>query len=578
MRIVFGIVFIGLCAVISPAIAELAAQTQPKPKLPVGEDTTYVAGPLDAEGYIDYQAALNERLGKGIAPDMNANVLLWQALGPAPEGDAGMPAEFFQRLGMEKPPRDGAYLTGLWAYLRDHTNLKPRAIEAAFDATQRPWTAKDHPHSAAWLKANEAPLAVAVEATRRPLYFNPLISAAAEKGRGPMVGALLPGVQKSRELASALVARAMLRVGEGKFDEAWQDLLACHRLGRLVARGGTLIEALVGIALDAIASNADLAFLEPSDMTSQQIKACLHDLQGLPPMPPLADKIDLAERFTYLDSLQSIRRGGFAALGDGLGMKNPYDAKALEKVDWEAALRAGNAWYDRLAAALRLPGRAERKRAMDQIENDLRALKLETERAKLALGSGKDTPDKAAGKVLGETLITLMMPSARKVTDAHDRAEQIQRNLHVAFALAAYRRDAGRYPAQLGDLAPGYLAAVPDDLFAGKPLVYRPADAGYLLYSVGSNGKDEGGRWYDDVPPGDDLRVRMPLTEVSPPRRLTTPAAEPDQGSKIPWFLIAALCVLVAVAAAVLVLWRKRRRAPQPGRAADRTCPGCHPG
>ena len=80
--------------------------------------------------------------------------------------------------------------------------------------------------------------------------------------------------------------------------------------------------------------------------------------------------------------------------------------------------------------------------------------------------------------------------------------------------MAAYRADTGRYPARLAELAPKYLAAVPDDLFAGKPLVYRPSEAGYLLYSVGINGKDDGGRWTDDDPPGDDLRVRMPLPEL----------------------------------------------------------------
>jgi hypothetical protein len=34
---------------------------------------------------------------------------------------------------------------------------------------------------------------------------------------------------------------------------------------------------------------------------------------------------------------------------------------------------------------------------------------------------------------------------------------------------------------------------------------------GYLFYSVGINGKDEEGRFTDDDPPGDDVRVRIPL-------------------------------------------------------------------
>jgi hypothetical protein len=37
---------------------------------------------------------------------------------------------------------------------------------------------------------------------------------------------------------------------------------------------------------------------------------------------------------------------------------------------------------------------------------------------------------------------------------------------------------------------------------------------GYLLYSVGVNRKDEGGRGYEDDPPGDDLTVRMPLPKL----------------------------------------------------------------
>ena len=54
------------------------------------------------------------------------------------------------------------------------------------------------------------------------------------------------------------------------------------------------------------------------------------------------------------------------------------------------------------------------------------------------------------------------------------------------------------------------LAQVPPDRFTGKPLIYRPRADGYLLYSVGVNGRDEQGRSYDDDPPGDDLVVRMP--------------------------------------------------------------------
>lgn len=505
-------------------LAFLPADGKPTPKFPVGKETTYVTGPLDMEGFIDYETALNERLSKGITPEKNANVLLWKALGPTPEGGKGMPAEFFKRLGIDEPAKGGTYLIGLHGYMKDHLKLDPSEFdgieEQRAQAVQRPWKAKDYPHLAGWLKANEKPLTLAIEASKRPEYYNPLVSSQKEKGPGGLLGALLPGVQKCREIAHALAVRAMLRVGEGKVEEAWQDLLACHRLGRLLTRGATLIESLVGIAVEQIASNADLAYLENATLTPKQVQGHLKDLQEPPAQGALADKFDLGERFMYLDCLQLIRRGGFGML-DGLAggpaPKKPdaEEEKALGMIDWEPALRNGNRWYNRLAAASRSKDRAAREKALDKIEEDIKNTKKELgEPGNLARLLRKAGPDKAVGKMIGEVLTGLMLPAARKVHGAYDRSEQIQRNLRVAFALAAYHHDNGRYPAKLADLAPKYLASVPDDLFSGKALIYRPTEKGYLVYSIGMNGKDEEGHWYDDDPPGDDPRVRMPLPEL----------------------------------------------------------------
>jgi hypothetical protein len=520
-------------SIIGPSVlllSLLAADGKPAAKVPLGKETTYVTGPLDKEGYVDYQAALNDRLGKGITPQKNANVLLWKALGPTPEG-YGLPAEYFKQLGIQEPPKGGEYMIGLTAFMKDHLKLDKSAYEAIQDqqgkAGQRAWTAKDYPHIAAWLKANEKPLAVAIEATKRPDYFNPLVSKPADKGPGALLGALMPGVQKCRELASLLTCRAMLRVGEGRLDLAWQDLLACHRLARQVGRGATLIEALVGYAIDAVACNADLAYLERANLTPAQIEDRLKDLRGLRPMQPVADKLNLGERFMLLDCVQLLRRGGIGKLeglaGGKIEKPTKEELKNLAKIDWAPAFRDGNRTYDRLVAALRLPDHAERRKAVDKFETDLKKMKEESTDPQnvllLLMAKGPlDKKDKelmtTIGKAFGSVLITLLMPAVVKVQDAHDRTEQIERNVQVAFALAAYRHDHGRYPAKLDELAPRYLKTVPGDVFSGKALVYRPAEKGYLLYSVGVNGKDDGGRWYDDKPPGDDLRVRMPLPEM----------------------------------------------------------------
>jgi hypothetical protein len=519
-----------MIGILLPLLLSLpAAEDKPAPKLPIGKETTYVTGPLDKEGYIDYEAALNRRLGKGVSPEKNANVLLWKAFGPRPEGGEGMPPAFFKLLGIEEPPTKGDYFIPLGRYATHHLKLEPAESETLYDqqsrAIQRPWSAKDYPHIAGWLKANDKPLALVIEASKRPQYFNPLVSRRNEKEPRNLLGVLMPGVQACRECANALAARALLRAGEGKLDEAWQDLLACHRLGRLVARGGTIIEGLVGMAIDRAATDADLAYLGHEGLTARRVRGCLQDLRALPTLPSMADKIDLAERFTYLDCVQLVRRRGPDALefdavhGGALPKKlTPRAEEALAAIDWEPALRNGNRFYDRMAAAMRIKDRSGRGKAFDAIEEDLTETRLRVSKGLnlLKILLGRIDPGKEVGERISDVVVGLLMPAFRKVQHAADRAEQVGRNRDLAFALAAYRLDKGRYPAKLADLAPKYLAKIPGDLFSDEPLVYCRDGKGYLLYSVGINGKDEGGHWSDDEPPSDDLSVRMPLPVLKP--------------------------------------------------------------
>src|SRR5258708_30094797 len=87
----------------------VADQKKPTPKFTVGKETTFVTGPLDKDGYIDYAAALNERLGKGITPKTNAMVLFWKAFGAAPEVSR-MPSEYFKLLRIEPPKSDNRFI------------------------------------------------------------------------------------------------------------------------------------------------------------------------------------------------------------------------------------------------------------------------------------------------------------------------------------------------------------------------------------------------------------------------------------------------------------------------------------
>ena len=64
----------------------------------------------------------------------------------------------------------------------------------------------------------------------------------------------------------------------------------------------------------------------------------------------------------------------------------------------------------------------------------------------------------------------------------------------TALALERHRLATGKLPQQLDELVPQYLEKAPLDPFDGQPIRYHPGTPGYVLYSIGEDGHDNGGR------------------------------------------------------------------------------------
>jgi hypothetical protein len=75
---------------------------------------------------------------------------------------------------------------------------------------------------------------------------------------------------------------------------------------------------------------------------------------------------------------------------------------------------------------------------------------------------------------------------------AHSQTEIVE--ALTACALERFRLAHGEYPENLDALVPQFLDTVPNDVIGGRPLHYRRATGGmFVLYSVGWNGRDDGG-------------------------------------------------------------------------------------
>jgi hypothetical protein len=91
-------------------------------------------------------------------------------------------------------------------------------------------------------------------------------------------------------------------------------------------------------------------------------------------------------------------------------------------------------------------------------------------------------------------LTRLLLPALGRVQMPVAKAQANLCTTRVGLTLEAYRAKTGSYPDSLAVLVPGILPELPEDPFTGTPLLHRLSDAEVLVYSVGENGIDDGGR------------------------------------------------------------------------------------
>ena len=69
-----------------------------------------------------------------------------------------------------------------------------------------------------------------------------------------------------------------------------------------------------------------------------------------------------------------------------------------------------------------------------------------------------------------------------------------RRAAYAGIAVERFRIRNGKLPQSLQELVPEFLPKVPDDPYNGGPLRYVIEEKGYVVYSVGRDGKDDGGK------------------------------------------------------------------------------------
>ncbi|MCS6829711.1 MAG: hypothetical protein RMM08_03220 [Armatimonadota bacterium] len=167
------------------------------------------------------------------------------------------------------------------------------------------------------------------------------------------------------------------------------------------------------------------------------------------------------------------------------------------------------AWEHERIAALNLlhdlyEGKVQLRNVPGRLLN-LRAAAHEFERLYRLIKSAADKPivHQASIPDAKHPVLVFAFPAISANRFYQAKAGQLARNrlLAIAAAVRAYRLRHGKYPSTLAEAG---VADLNKDPFTGGEFVYRTSPKGFLVYSVGEDGRDDGGkRAADDRSPGD---------------------------------------------------------------------------
>jgi type II secretory pathway pseudopilin PulG len=301
-------------------------------------------------------------------------------------------------------------------------------------------------------------------------------AAALTKGRYPVdltpgPNALLPHLTQLRAIGRLLEGEVVVAVADGDSARAVDALKTMLAVGRSLAHEPLLISQLVEHAVDAIAFNT----------TEYAINRLHVNDKGL---------AELITAFAQSDDSNSL---SLALMGEraifGTMVKDTPAFMAAARGNTSTTMGEDLSW-----GVLRMTGFFERDFAfgLDALTTNIASARL-GDPARFASATNWDNIEVRARK--GRYILSgLLLSSLKKSTirDADDRARA--RIAQVALAIERYRlAHNNTMPENLSALIPAFLPAVPKDPFDGQPLRLKTRDSGYVVYSIGSDTKDDGG-------------------------------------------------------------------------------------
>ena len=310
---------------------------------------------------------------------------------------------------------------------------------------------------------------------------------------------LLPHLMTIKEIALIAATSGLVKLALGQSDEALEDLYFIMDLADTLSNEPNLISALIRVTVYCFALDMIWEGIESDSWTPENLRQIQKRLKKDDFWHTM--KLGLIGERAFANTIFQKRPGHLFGLvsSETLDLESGTLTRIISKSKLIVQLLMPCGWYYRVL----LKYNKTIDLVLSCLDVDNKCFKEGTFQSPL-----KELEDPKAWKIRGIPTSIVKIFEMDQLYHSHLMfimkcafSQSTIDKARVACALELYRIENKKYPDSLYDL--GELLPkeeLPKDCINSKPLQYRLTDEGYILWSVGRNGTDEGGvrSWFDD--------------------------------------------------------------------------------
>ena len=357
-----------------------------------------------------------------------------------------------------------------------------------------PWSSRDYPEMAEWLKGHQTTIAKLTEASkikqcRFPINAN-IITLGQQMDR---LGAM-------KRWADLLIIAANNDMAEGRINQALEKHIAVLQMGKHQNQQPSLIDLLVGVSIEALSTSQFNRFIVAGDATEEHLSVIEEALAEIKhdwssDFPRLLEHEKLLAK-NFWGVFYAVNPEGQVRLNPGIAIRKitaqlPEDMKDKFVITY---------WHERIMKAwtilywFYMPSTPQKAGEIIDAKYEKFYVmanhnfnwqkKVERPTKMLRLNY----------QYLIDLLAGILEPTYYSIHDTYLRAIAQQRGSGLIIALRRYKNKNGNWPVSLDEIKSLATAEIFVDPINGDSFIYKLTDENFTLYSKGKNNIDEDGK------------------------------------------------------------------------------------